>query len=59
MCDRRTEPRFGRRKRWHDLSGELHPLMALVIAFLFLAGIPSLADAIAPLTRAAFRWLLG
>jgi hypothetical protein len=59
MSDERNEPRFGRRKRWHDLSGELHPLMALAIAFLFLAGIPILADAIAPLTRAASRWLFG
>ena len=48
MNTERTQPRFGRRKRWYDLSGELHPLMAWAILLLVLGGIPLLASAIAP-----------
>jgi hypothetical protein len=54
----RIEPKrllFARRRKWYDLGGELHPLMALAIIALVLAGVPSLAWTIQPWVVAQFE----
>lgn len=55
MRDEPNKPLFARRKKWYDLSGDLHPLMAIAITILFLRGLPLLVSIIQPWTDAVFR----
>jgi hypothetical protein len=59
MSNEQTKPRFGRKRKWYDDGGELHPLMAWAIVCGIFAGIPLLARAIQPWTGAVVRWLCG
>jgi len=50
---------FARKRKWYDLGGELHPLMAWAVACLVFGGIPTLAWIIRPWSTAVFHWLFG
>jgi hypothetical protein len=56
MSDEPKRLLFARKRKWCNLGGELHPIMALAVVALILAGVPTLAWTIHPWTAAIMRW---